>query len=90
MIWYRLSSWRVEIEPVEVLRETEQFVVLREKTFSGVRERRVSKGDNYFPSFAQAKEKAVERERKAIERLEVSLVNGRKRLSEALGLQEQP
>lgn len=56
MIWYKASHYSVAIEQVEVIRETDKFVVRKRKYFDNFIEQRELKGNEYFPTLELAKQ----------------------------------
>jgi hypothetical protein len=53
--WYKADRWENKITPVEVLKETEKFVVIHVHRYSSITERRVAKAGEYFPTFKEAR-----------------------------------
>lgn len=54
--WWKVSTYRFEIEPVEVVKETPEFVTLAKET-TGIKwpERRAKKAREYFKTFSGAR-----------------------------------
>lgn len=46
--WYRIG-WNDDIEPVEVVKETDSYLILAELKYNG-KNRRVEKGDDWHPT----------------------------------------
>ena len=77
MIKFHTPTWVIRIERVEIIRETEKFVVL---TYGG-RERRESK-DNYFDSWDQAHQHLLDKAARTVESEKRSLDYANQKLVE--------
>jgi hypothetical protein len=77
MIKYKIVGWRDEIEAVEVIRETDKFVVIVRSWGKG--ERRESK-DDYFDTFEEAKAELIRRTTTEIESRRKALSYGEDKL----------
>ena len=54
--WYRVNKYANKITTVEVVSETAKFVTLAAEGSFWKKEQRVAKGDEYFPTFAEARQ----------------------------------
>jgi hypothetical protein len=82
--WYRLHTYQLKIEPVEIVRETKEQVVILDQFYR--KERRHFKGGEYFPTFEDAKAAAIKRSSDQVDRLENSLHHAKTELGMAKAL----
>lgn len=88
MIKYMVSRWKITIESVEVIKETEKFVVLARNNAFGTgtrREAKVSDYCRYFDSWGDAHQYHVDRLTGSIAATEAKL----KQLKDELSLIEE-
>jgi len=85
MNWYRLN-YAGEVSRAEVLRETPQFVVIKQWD----KERRVSRAGEFFATFGEMKQYLCDKRLRQVKSLEDQLVYARKKLAEAEALEEKP
>lgn len=86
--WYRIHRWKTEIEPVEVVGWTAQFVTYIDHGWGKPFERRVKKDGTYFESWDAAYEVMVQRARDAVRRAEENLQRARTELGNVLHLKK--
>lgn len=87
--WYRVQSWGVKIEAVEVKKETAETVVWIDRSWAGnPRESRSYKAGMFFPSFEEAKKSLVDKWEREVKQARISLDNANGQLGNALGLKE--
>lgn len=84
MIKYRVNGWKEEIEKIEVERETEHFIVLKDKWYNG-KNRRESK-EGYFDTWEEARSHLVEKLKQTIQRAGVMLNRNKNSLQKLLDL----
>lgn len=84
--WYRVSSFGNSITPVEVIKETENtLVVLVDYSIAGKKERRVHKQANfekYFKTWEEAHDNKLQRAVNAVNSYEAQLDRARRELAE--------
>jgi hypothetical protein len=84
--WYRLHSYQLKIEPVEIVRETKEQVVIFDHFYG--KERRHFKGGEYFSTFEDAKAEAIKRASDQVARLQNSLHHAKTELGMAESLKQ--
>jgi len=92
--WYRLSTYKSDLDPVEVTRVTEKSVWYMRAYFGGEKkEERAARCSSYyrfFPTFAEAKAYKVELARQKLKRAQSALDTARNSLRDAEALKEPP
>lgn len=83
--WYRIGKTSVRIEPVEVERHTEAFVFL-----SGRAQRRHTSYDCYFQTWAEARQRLIDRHRLNVQSAEAHLRTAQNDLQAAIALARAP
>lgn len=67
--WFQLNRYgKLEITPVEVLKETTEFVVIIDPYYK--KEKRIRKGGEFFPTFDEAKNEAIIRAQRHLQRID--------------------
>ena len=90
MIKYR-TSWRTEIEKIEVVRETAKFYVLMASNprHPERREAKSSDWQNYFDTFKEAKQFLIDRLKTKIKKYELNIEYVEEELKEAEALEDK-
>jgi hypothetical protein len=79
--WYKASMWNGKIAPVEVERETNNFVVIK-----GIRSSKDSYGEWYRPTFDEARNILVDCYRHKVNGLKDDLLRAEQDLTRAMNL----
>jgi len=93
--WYevRTYKWNDEewIRAVEVIRETDEYLILPDPWRDGKTSRRRKKGaaDMFFPSWAEARAYLVEQARNGVERQRENLARAERKREEIEAIPEQ-
>jgi len=82
--WYRLN-YAGEVSRSEVLRETPQFVVIKQWG----KDRRVNKVGEFFPTFAEMKQYLVEKRKRQVEHFKEQLRYAESQLAKAESMEEE-
>lgn len=91
--WWGINSYRVELQPVQVVAFTEHFITHIEKdAWNGDCRERRERRDDYFPTFEEAKAEAIKRAQSKVDRAKEELQRLRSTLGqwESLRKPEQP
>jgi hypothetical protein len=87
MTWYRVRTYGLEITPVEVVKETNSFITIREKDWEGKpKEYRTAKHSGYernFESFEDAKKHIIGRLLVRIDTAEQQIQEAKRELAKA-------
>lgn len=90
---YRISPYRLEIEKVEIEKETDKTLWVKEKNSHGKEYisqcRKDSSWHKYFDTFEDAKQYLIEKNIKEFENLNEKIENNRKEYSEIKKLTEE-
>lgn len=87
--WYCITSYRSDIRPVEVVKETEKTVTLQETDWRGLpRERRARKDgyDRFFPTWEEAHSVMLERSERKLTSAKEAVQAAEARLKEVKAL----
>lgn len=83
--WYKIKMWANKITPVEVINETSKQVVYIDTRYEQQERRafKVSEGEGFYPTFAEAKAALVAYQAKQVESAEARLGHARAKLATA-------
>jgi len=88
--WYKISSYSVRIQRVEVVKATEYFVTYKRSLYGGGwRETREKRDGQFFKTFAEAKTELIDRYEKSVQAAKDSLQIRRSYLGQAKSLTEE-
>lgn len=90
--WWK--TWLGKIDPVSVVRETDEFVWLHDTTFSGLRRDRKSKKmsafECYFPTWRQAHEHLMNEATRDAENARRALARAEERMTDVMMMMRDP
>ena len=88
-VWWKIASYCVNIEPVQVVSVTESFISYIEiDTYSKSRRERRESNRDFYSSFAAAKDEAIRRTEQAIKVMNDNIQRKRSELGQWKSLKE--
>lgn len=84
--WWRVNRYAWTIEPVDVKKETPHFIEVYEERWK--QNRRIAKGTEYWRTFAEARQRMMDRASQNADNAKRDLERARKLLNEAFMMEE--